>query len=114
VRLYRIRSDSEVQRGPIKFVGQPWTDGDVPVKAGALLGVEVKWNSLLPSGAFFDLSCWSADERRLSWNRVFLDYSSQNSWHRQWQTIPEGAMKMNIYLSPEAKNALYAIVRPNK
>lgn len=114
VRLYRIRSDSEVQRGPIKFVGQPWTEGDVPVRAGALLGVEVKWNSLLPSGAFFDLSCWSADGRRLSWNRVFLDYSSQNTWHRQWQTIPEGAMKMNIYLSPEAKNALYAIVRPNK
>ena len=113
MRLYRVRSDVEIQKGPSKFVVQPWTGEEITVRAGSLLGVEVKWSSSLPSGAFFDLSGWSADGRRLTWNRVFLAYTAQNGWHRQWQTIPDGVTKFHIYISPEAKGVEYAIVRPS-
>jgi hypothetical protein len=113
VRLYRVLPEAKlsVKRGIV--VTEPWTEGETEVKAESLIGVQVKWTSPLPAGAFFDIVCWSADRQLRYWERVPLDFSAASGWHRRWQTVPLGAGAMQINKSPGIEAVELSIVRPN-
>jgi hypothetical protein len=112
VRLYRVRSEAEILKGPVKVTLQPWIEGEIAVKPGMLIGVQAKWNAQPPADAFLDIFGLTSDQRMPLWTRMSLAYTMPASWHRQWQTVPEGVTKLHIYRPPSSKDIEVVLVWP--
>jgi hypothetical protein len=77
-----------------------------------LIGVQAKWTAQPAADSFLEILGFTSDLKLAHYSRMNLVFPTPVGWHRQWQTIPEGVMKLKINRSPSSKDIEVAIVQP--